>query len=90
MDRAGAESLAVAALSFLSGSPERLVRFLEATGMRPDTLRAAAQEPGFLAGLMDYIVQDEELLLAFAAEAGPTPEAVMQARRLLSPSEFPD
>jgi hypothetical protein len=90
MDRAGAESLAVEALGFLSGSPERLVRFLETTGMRPDTLRAAAQAPGFLAGLMDYVVQDEALLLAFAEEAGVKPEGVMQARHLLSPSEFPD
>ena len=39
---------------------------------------------------MDYIVQDEEILLALAGEAGLKPDAVMQARRLLSPSEFPD
>jgi hypothetical protein len=90
MDRARAESLAVEALGFLSGSPERLVRFLEATGMRPDTLRAAAQSSGFLAGLMDYIAQDEALLLAFAEEAGVKPEGVMRARHLLSPTEFPD
>jgi Protein of unknown function (DUF3572) len=85
MDRGRAEALAVGALTFLSGNPERLVRFLETTGMRPDTLRAAARSPGFLAGLMDYIAQDEELLLAFAEEAGIRPEAVMQARQLLSP-----
>jgi hypothetical protein len=90
MDRARAESLAVEALACLSGSPERLVRFLDATGMRPDTLRAAARSPGFLAGLMDYVVQHEELLLAVAEEAGVTPDSVMQARRLLSLTEFPD
>jgi Protein of unknown function (DUF3572) len=90
MDRPRAESLAVEALSFLSRSPERLVRFLDATGMRPDTLRAAARSPGFLAGLMDYVVQDEELLLAFAEEARVKPESVMQARHLLSPTEFRD
>lgn len=90
MDRARAESLAVEALAFLGRNPERLVRFLDVTGMRPDTLRAAAETPGFLAGLMDYVAADEELLLAFAEDAGVRPESVMQARHLLSPTEFPD
>jgi hypothetical protein len=90
MDRGRAESLAVEALGYLSRSPERFVRFLDSTGMRPDTLRAAAQSPGFLSGLMDYVAQDEELLLAFAEEAGVKPEAVMQARALLSPTGIPD
>jgi hypothetical protein len=39
---------------------------------------------------MDYVVQDEELLLAFAEDSGVNPEDVMQARHLLSPTEFPD
>ena len=39
---------------------------------------------------MDYVAQDEDLLLAFADEAGVKPESVMQARRLLSPAAFPD
>jgi len=90
MDHARAEALAVEALGFLGRSPVRLVRFRDSSGMRPDTLRAAAQSPDFLAGLMDYVAQDEDLLLAFADEAGVKPESVMQARRLLSPAAFPD
>jgi hypothetical protein len=77
--------MAVEALSFLAGSPERLIRFLDVSGLRPDTLRAAAGEPGFLAGLMDYLVSDEELLVAFAGEIGASPESVVRAKRLLSP-----
>ena len=90
MDRARAEAMAVEALAFLGRSPERLIRFLDVSGLRPDTLRAAAAEPGFFAGLMDYLVSDEELLVAFAGEIGAKPESVMQARHLLSPAEFPD
>jgi hypothetical protein len=85
MDRARAEVMAAEALGFLAGSPERLMRFLDVSGLRPDTLRVAAGEPGFLAGLMDYLVSDEELLVAFAGEIGATPESVMRAKRLLSP-----
>jgi hypothetical protein len=90
MDRARAEAMAVEALAFLGRSPERLIRFLDVSGLRPDTLRAAAAEPAFFAGLMDYLVSDEELLLAFAGEIGARPESVMRARHLLSPTEFPD
>jgi hypothetical protein len=90
MDRARAEAMAAEGLSFLAGSPERLIRFLDVSGLRPETLRAAAAEPGFLAGLMDYLVSDEELLVTFAGKIGASPESVMQARHLLSPTEFPD
>lgn len=90
MDRERAETMAVEALGFLGRSPERLARFLEVTGLRPDGLRTAARTPGFLAGLMDYVAGEEELLLAFAEDAGVRPESVMQARHLLSPTEFPD
>ena len=90
MDRARAEAMAAEALGFLGRSPERLIRFLDVSGLSPDTLRAAAAEPGYFAGLMDYLVSDEELLLAFAGEIGASPESVMQARHLLSPTEFPD
>jgi Protein of unknown function (DUF3572) len=90
MDRARAEALAFEALGFLARSPERLVRFLDTTGMGPETLRAAAQSPGFLPGLMDYVCHDEELLLALAEEAGVKPEILMQARRLLAPTELPE
>jgi hypothetical protein len=90
MDRARAEAIAIEALSFLARSPERLARFLDISGLRPDTLRTAAQSGGFFAGLMDYLVSDEELLVAFAGEIGARPESVMEARRLLSPTELPD
>ena len=41
-----------------------------------------AADPQFLAGVLDLVMADEPLLIAFAAEAGHTPEAVVQACRL--------
>ena len=67
MDEARAQAMAIEALAFLGGAPERLTRFLEVSGLSPETLRAAARSPGFFAGLMDYLVSDEALLVAFAA-----------------------
>src|SRR5258705_10938678 len=65
--QAAAEDLAIAALGFIAGEPERLGRFLAMTGIGPDSIRAAAREPQFLLGVLDHLAADEPLLLAFAA-----------------------
>jgi len=82
--QAAAEGVAVAALGFIAAEPERLGRFLALSGIGPDSIRAAAREPQFLAGVLDHIVADERLLLAFAAENDIDPEAVMRARDALA------
>jgi len=78
------QSTAIAALSFLAADPERLERFLSVTGLGPHNLRGAAGDPAFLASVLDYCVADEPLLIAFAAEQGLPPEAVMRARDSLA------
>src|SRR5262245_59829193 len=78
--QAAAEDLAVTALSFIAGEPERLGRFLAMTGIGPDSIRAAAREPQFLLGVLDYLAANEPLLIAFAAENAIPPNAVMDAR----------
>jgi hypothetical protein len=78
------ENLAILALAFLAGDPERLGRFLSLAGIGPETIRAAASDPKFLAGVLDHIASDEPLLLALAEHAGVKPEAVMRARAALN------
>jgi hypothetical protein len=82
--QAAAEGLAVAALGFIAAEPERLGRFLALSGIGPDSIRAAAREPQFLAGVLDHITSDERLLLAFAAQNDIDPETVMRARDALA------
>jgi hypothetical protein len=79
-----AEAVAAAALGFIASDAERLGRFLAATGLGPHNLRSAAAEPGFHAGVLDHVASDETLLLAFAADAGTSPERVMSARDALA------
>jgi len=74
-----AEALAVQALTFIAGDGERLGRFLATTGIGPAQIRAAAQEPGFLIGVLDYLAGDERLLADFAAESGLDPAHVGKA-----------
>ena len=81
---AAAEALAIAALGFIAGEPERLGRFLAMTGIGPDSIRAAAREPQFLLGVLDHLVADEPLLLAFAAENAIDPGEVIKARDIIA------
>ena len=81
--RADGEQLAVAALGYLAGEPDRLERFLSLSGLGPHNLRAAAADPAFLAGVLDYLVADEPLLVGFAESQGRTPEAIVAARQAL-------
>jgi hypothetical protein len=79
-----AETLAIAALSFLAEEPERLGIFLALSGIGPESLRAAAGEPHFLAGVLDHVVSNEKLLLDFAAHQGIDPFEVTRARTALA------
>src|SRR5471032_2944838 len=74
-----AEALSIQALSFIAGDAERLGRFLAVTGIGPAEIRAAAREPRFLAGVMEYLVSDHKLAAEFAAEAGCDPDHLAKA-----------
>lgn len=80
---AAAKALGLDALLFLVREPQRLVRFLEETGLDPATLRDKADSPQMLAAVIGHLMGDESLLLVFAAEAGIAPEAVAGAQTRL-------
>jgi hypothetical protein len=77
------DQLAVSALGFLAAEPNRLSRFLDLCGLGPHNLRASAADPRFLAAVLDYLLADEPLLIAFAADQGLEPERVVAARRAM-------
>jgi Protein of unknown function (DUF3572) len=81
--REAAEALAIQALSFIAEEPERLGAFLAASGIGPDAIREAARTPGFLSGVLDHMLSDESLLVAFADSAGLDPASIARARRAL-------
>jgi hypothetical protein len=82
--QAAAEAVAIAALGFIAAEPERLGQFLAVTGIGPESIRQAAREPHFLAGVLDHIAADEPLLMAFTAENAFDPNEVMRARETLA------
>jgi hypothetical protein len=78
-----AEGLAIQALTFIAGDGDRLGRFLATTGIGPSQIRAASGEPGFLGGVLAYLVADDRLAAAFAAEAGCDPADIAKAHAAL-------
>lgn len=89
MNQETAREVAIEALSFLAGEPEELDRFLQLSGLSPDRLREAAREPGFLVGVLDYVLGGDRSLEAFQAARGVSPETVAAARMSLQPHDDP-
>ena len=70
---------AVAILGWLASEPDMLARFLALTGLQPNMLRQAVNDPGFLAGLVDFLMSHEPDLMAFCEATGTKPEDVEAA-----------
>lgn len=83
MTKEWAETVAIQALSFIAGAPDRLGQFLALTGLGPDSLRVAAREPTFLAGVLDHLAGSDSLLQAFAEQNDIDPLDVVRARGVL-------
>jgi len=88
--REAAETLAIQALAFLAEEPERLGRFLNATGIEAGRIREAAGQAGFLAGVLEHMLGEESLLIAFAAHAGIDPAEIARARGAFGSQEERD
>jgi Protein of unknown function (DUF3572) len=82
-ERALAESVAASALGFIASDEERLGRFVAVTGVDPGEIRTAARSPGFLAGVLQHVMDDDRLAAAFAEHADLTPERLMRAAAAL-------
>jgi hypothetical protein len=77
------EKVAIAALAFVANDPVLLPRFLSLTGIEVSQIRLAASEPGFLAGVLQFIRAHEPTLAAFCESTGITPVDVAGALKAL-------
>ena len=75
------ESLALGALAWTLGEPNRAARMLALTGLTPADLRARAGEPALLAALLGYLEAHEPDLIACAEALGLPPARLVAARR---------
>lgn len=75
-----AETVGLQALAFVAADDALIDRFLALTGMGPAELRERAQDPMVLGAVLDFLLVDDSLVLAFAAASDLSPEAPRQAR----------
>ena len=83
-----AEIVAVQALSFIAGDPERLGLFLAESGIGPETLRTAAADPRFLASVLDFIMRDDATVKAFASVSQLHPTNIAAAHQALNDPQW--
>ena len=81
-----AETIAFKGLGFLAGSGTYLERFVTTSGVDPAALRDRAEEPDFLAAVVDFLLTDDELLLSFCAAESLDPKQIQMARLALGRS----
>jgi hypothetical protein len=81
--REAAEIVAVQALGFIAGDSERLGAFLAESGIGPQSLRAAAADPQFLASVLDFVLRDDATVKAFAKVSELHPTNIAAAREVL-------
>ncbi len=79
-----AAQLALGALRFLAADMELWAGFEAQSGVSPDMLGALVAEPGFLAGVLDYLLQDESLLLSFSSNSSTDPALIIRAKHVLA------
>ena len=82
-----ARNLAGRALVYIAQEPERIRQFLAITGIGPAEIRARAQDPAFLAGILDHLLSDEAMLLDFAAWSEIDTSSVGRSRQFLPGGE---
>ena len=84
---ADAEILALKCLSWLVGNEELLPFFLGSTGASEGDLRDRAGDPVFLGAVLDFVLMDDNWIMAFCEAEGLKGDFVMRARQVLPGGE---
>ena len=82
MRQESAQILALRALAW-GAEGEALPRFLTASGLDPEDLKARAHEPELLAAWLDFLLLDDGLAGAFCAQENIQPADLHRARAAL-------
>lgn len=79
-----AQEIAGNALGFVASDRAMIQALLDVSGLDLADLREAAERPEFAIFLLDFVLLDDDRVLAFAASQGIKPEAVLFARETLA------
>lgn len=84
-----AEMLGLQALGWLAGQEDLAGAFLGSTGASADELRDRASDPEFLGFVLDFLLADEDALLAFCEATSTPPDHPFRARAALPGGALP-
>lgn len=87
MQQAEAEIIAVQCLGWLSEQQDLFGVFLGSTGADAGAIRELSESPEFLGAILDFLLMDEENLMAFCDSADLAYEKPFQARQALPGGE---
>lgn len=79
-DAKAAETLAIQALTAILADDDLLPRFLSVTGSSGDDLRTRMNDPDFLGAVLDFVLEQDEIVHLVAQAAGVEPEMIGRAR----------
>lgn len=77
------EEVAIDVLGWLASDPELFNRFVGLSGLEASQIRQAATQPGFLAGVLEFLINHEPTLLRYCEASNERPENVAMAFRHL-------
>lgn len=75
--------IALKLISFIASEENRCERFSALTGMTLQDLKEGAKKPEFQGFVLEYALQDESLILEFAAMENLSPLTLVAARHKL-------
>jgi hypothetical protein len=81
--------IALQALGWLAADEDRLARFLALSGAGVGDLRGRAAEPEFLAAVLDHLMAEDALIIAFAEAESLPPDSLIRARAALPGGDLP-
>ena len=76
-------TIALQLIAFLAADDEGMECFTSLSGMSLDDMKEGAENPVFLGFMLDYALQDEALILAFAENQQISPQTLALVRRQL-------
>jgi hypothetical protein len=80
------DTLGIKVLAFIVADVDRIIQFLNVTGLQPETIRESAQSSLFLLGVLDYVSNDDGLLRAIHQELDIAPAAILTALEHQTPT----
>lgn len=81
--------LALRALAWLAADEEQIGQFLAATGASPDEVRARANDADFHLAILDFLLAEDQRVMAFCDAHGLPYTAPQTARAALPGGEAP-